>query len=153
MQLFVYDLAADPAGIIDVIEERLALSELANVQPGDLVPHLVAETITDDLAVLVAAPPSDAAMLRRYLAREEPGPALRLTYQPQLGRLFGADTIDEIDGKLVVSWLMSARRAQKLVEVMTQLATASGVTDDDRPPFPLPLAAYVAEMIQKEAQS
>jgi hypothetical protein len=46
MQLFVYDLAADPAGIVDVNEERLALNELAKVQPSDLVPHLVTETIS-----------------------------------------------------------------------------------------------------------
>jgi hypothetical protein len=145
MQLFVYDLATDPAGIVDVNEERLALSELAKVQPGDLVPQLVAETIGDDLAILVAAPPSDAAMLRRYLAHEEPEPGLRLTYQPQLDRLFGADITEKVDGKLVVSWLMSVPRAQRLAEVMRQLATAGGVTGEDRLPFPVPLAAYATD--------
>lgn len=146
MELFVYDLAADPAGLIDVNEERLALSELAKVQPGDLVPQLVAESVTDDLAVLVAARPADAAMLLRYLGRAEPGTGLRLTYQPQLDRLFGADLIEEVDGGLLASWLMSVARARLLVDAMSRLADAAGVTGKDELPFPCPVAAFVAEI-------
>lgn len=149
MQLFVYDLAADPAGIVDVHEERLALSELAKVQSGDLVPHLVTESICDDLAVLVAAPASDAAMLRRYLAPQEPGPGPRLSYQPQLDRLFGADIIKEINGKLLASWLMSAQRAKRLVAVMAQLASAGEVTGRDELPFPVPVQAYLTETLEQ----
>jgi hypothetical protein len=149
MQLFVYDLAADPAGIVDVNEERLALSELAKVQAGDLVPHLVTESIADDLAVLVAAPASDAALLRRYLAPQERGPGPRLSYQPQLDRLFGADIIKGIDGKLLASWLMSARRAERLAAVMAQLASAAGVTGRDELPFPVPVQAYLTETLEQ----
>jgi hypothetical protein len=149
MQLFVYDLAADPAGIVDVNEERLALNELAKVQPSDLVPHLVTETISDDLAVLVAASASDASMLRRYLAPQERGTGPRLSYQPQLDRLFGADTIKEVNGKLLASWLMSAERAKRLAAVMAQLASAGDVTGRDELPFPVPVQAYLTETLEQ----
>ncbi len=143
LHLFVYDLVADPAGIVDVEEERVALTELARVQPHELVPRLVASTKTDELAILAAARVADAEILERYLERGEAAVGRRFMYQPQLDRLFGADVVEDVEGRRVAAWLMSVRRAQLLGAVLQALMAAANPQVDD-PPFPLVLAAHQA---------
>jgi hypothetical protein len=144
LQLFVYNLVADPAGIVDAEEERVALTELARIQSHDLVPRLVASAQTDTLAILAAASVADAEILHRYLEHGDVDIERRFTYQPQLDRLFGADVVEDAEGRRVATWLMSVRRAQLLAAVLEALAAAANPSVDD-PPFPLALAAYYAD--------
>ncbi|WP_406482507.1 hypothetical protein [Streptomyces sp. NBC_01615] len=138
MEIFVYDLTEDPAGIVDAQEERIALSELES----PLVPCLVAEKTDGELAVLAVAAPADAEIFLRYLEPQDEGVAL--TYQPNIDRLLGASTLRHVDGRWIGSMLMSLRRAQALIPLMQRLGDAVGATADE-PIIPCFLAAYEVE--------
>ena len=60
IEIFVYDLTEDPAGIVDAEEERIALSEL----DSDLVPTLLSFQRDDDLVLLAVADAANTARLR-----------------------------------------------------------------------------------------
>jgi hypothetical protein len=147
IEIFVYDLTEDPAGIVDAEEERIALSEL----DSDLVPTLLSFFEDRDVALLAVADAANAARLRRYL-----GPAQatddQLSYQPDVDRLIGADHLRETEGRITLSSLMSMRRAEALYSVLVRLAAATGATADD-PCVPIAIAAYEVEPINDVIES
>ncbi|MFF7987909.1 hypothetical protein ACFZDK_54365 [Streptomyces sp. NPDC007901] len=138
MEIFVYDLTEDSAGIVDAQEERIALREL----DSPLVPRLIAEQTDGELAILAVAAPADAEILHRYLEPQDEG--VTLTYQPNVDRLLGANTLRHVDGRSMLSTLMSLRRAQALIPLMQRLADAVGATADE-PIVPCFQAAYEVE--------
>jgi hypothetical protein len=142
IEIFVYDLTEDPAGIVDAEEERIALSEL----DSDLVPTLLSYQHDDDLVLLAVADAASTARLRSYL---EPTKATedQLSYQPDVDRLIGGDYLQQIeDGRITLSCLMSMRRAEALYAVLRRLATATGANTDN-PWVPVVLATYEVEPI------
>jgi len=135
LEVFVYDLTEDPAGLVDAEEERIALTEL----DSELVPKLLSYRTDPDLVLLAVAYAEDAQRLRGSLGESDDGAAL--VYQPDVDRLLGADVFRDMDGTLVLDCLMSRRRAGALVDVLGRLAESAGA-DKENPRVPRVLAAY-----------
>jgi hypothetical protein len=141
MEIFVYDLVVEPAGIVDAEEERIALSEL----DSPLVPELLGDSLGSDLAILAVAAPPDAQRLRRFLEDGNTYTGSTLAYQPDVDRLIGADVAHEIDGRTALSCLMSLDRARALTDILQRLASAVEATAD-HPYVPVFLSVYQADM-------
>ena len=138
LEVFVYDLTDDPAGVVDAEEERIALAEL----DSPLVPDLLADRSDPDLVLLAVAYPRDVERLRS--APEESGHETALVYQPDIDRLLGADGFRELDGTVVFDSLMSRHRAEALIEILGRLTDSVGA-DTAEPRVPTLLAAYEVE--------
>ncbi|WP_425246943.1 hypothetical protein [Streptomyces sp. NEAU-NA10] len=144
LQLFVYDLAADPITVVDAHEERLALTEL----DSPLVPRLLGELFAPDLAILAVASASDAELLA--VLRDSGQETLDIIYEPDLDRLVGVDHIHPLDGRWARTSLMSRSRAVSLAGLMQRLAGAIGASAD-RPHVPVFL--HVAEVEALDVRS
>lgn len=135
LEVFVYDLTEDPAGLVDAEEERIALTQL----DSELVPELLSYRSGPDLVILAVAYAEDAQRLRSSLGQSDDEAAL--VYQPDVDRLLGADGFRDMAGRLVLDCLMSRRRAEALMDILGRLVESTGA-DQENPCVPRMLAAY-----------
>lgn len=149
IEVFLYDLTEDPAGIVDAEEERIALTELAS----DLIPQLLAFAFGAEVALLAVAQSNDAARIRRFLdAYDGADEAGELVYQPDVDRMLGADYLRAEDERLTLTCLMSRARAEALFDVSQRLIQATGATAD-APCVPLVVAAFEVDPLDAAIRS